>query len=166
MEEVIRKYRRKGLLVDANLLVAYLVGSVHPRHLKDCRATTRYFGPEDFPLLSSFLSAFESIVTTPHILTEVSNLVGKLKGPLLNEVRLLFRELVAVATEHFDWSATISAHEDFLRFGLADTAVSLLAPNRYLVLTDDARLADLLGRRHVDVVNFNHVRMSAWQTPG
>lgn len=163
MVEIVRKYQRKGILVDANLLVAYLVGSVHPRHLKDCRATTRYFGPEDFPQLVQFLGFFEQIITTSHILTEVSNLAGKLKGPLLTEVRLLFRELATISPEHFEASKIVSAHGDFLRFGLADTAISMVAPDRYLVLTDDARLADLLGRRSVDVVNFNHVRMGAWQ---
>ena len=79
MEALVAKYRRKGVLIDANLLLGYLVGSIHPRHLANCRATTRYFGEADFPLLNRFLIQFDRIITTPHVLTEVSNLGGRLQ---------------------------------------------------------------------------------------
>jgi hypothetical protein len=163
MEALIKKYRRKGVLLDANLLLGFLIGSLHPRHLEGCRATTKYFGPDDFPLLDRFLGQFEQIITTPHILTEVSNLAGRLKEPLLTEFRALFRMVIAKLSEHFEPSQAVSAHPDFLRFGLADTAILMAAPKQCLVLTDDALLADLLGRRSVDVVNFNHVRVGSWQ---
>ena len=43
----------------------------------------------------------------------------------------------------------------------ADTAIHLVAPNKYLVLTDEVALAQTLNARGVDVVNFNHIRMLA-----
>jgi len=41
----------------------------------------------------------------------------------------------------------LAAQEDFIRLGLADTAISTVAPNRYLVLTDEFALFGLLTRR-------------------
>lgn len=52
----------------------------------------------------------------------------------------------------------IAWDEQFLRFGLTDTAITLIAPGRYLVLTVDLPLCGLLQRRNVDVINFNHFR--------
>jgi rRNA-processing protein FCF1 len=164
MEELVRRYRRKGLLLDTNLLLPYLVGLLHPRYLEACGSRTRYFGQEDYPLLVRFVALFDPLVTTPHILTEVSNLIGQqLKGRVLTEVRALFHALIARLSERFEASATVSAQEDFLRFGLTDAAISMTPPNRYLVLTDDAQLDHLLRRRRVDVVNFNQVRAEAWR---
>ncbi|MCE9611034.1 MAG: hypothetical protein K8R23_12640 [Chthoniobacter sp.] len=162
MEALIKKYRQKGILIDANLFLGFLIGSLHPRHLTDCRATTKYFGPTDFPLLERFLGQFKKIITTPHVLTEVSNLAGRLPTSLHAEFRLLFRAVIEQLSEQSTPSKTVSAHNDFLRFGLTDTAISLVAAGQYLVLTDDISLAGLLAKRKIDVVNFNHVRVSAW----
>ena len=159
MQSLIRKYRHKGVLIDANLLIGYLVGRIHPRHLATCRATTKFFGEEDFPLLDRFLAHFERIITTPHVLTEVSNLAGRLPMSLHAEFRYLFRALIGKISEQFTPSKEVSQHDDFIRFGLTDAAIAAIAPSRYLVLTDDVALAGLLAKRKVDVVNFNHLRV-------
>ena len=163
LTSLVRKYCHKGVLIDANLLIGYLVGTIHPRHLAICRATTKYFGEEDFPLLDRFLAQFDRIITTPHVLTEVSNLAGRLPDSLHTEFRLLFRVMIGRFSEQFKSSQTVSEHNDFLRFGLTDTAISMIAPSRYLVLTDDVALYGLLTKRKVDVINFNYVRLQSWQ---
>ena len=148
--------------MDANLLIGYLVGSLSPHHLANCRAT-KGFTVEDFDLLRRFLEQFKQIVTTPHVLTEVSNLAGRLPASLHMEFRKLFRKIIEELSEHFEPSQKVSAHNDFLRFGLADTAISMIAPNRFLVLTDELSLFGLLANRKVDVINFNHLRTIYWQ---
>lgn len=163
MEALVAKYRRKGVLIDANLLLGYLVGSIHPRHLANCRATTRYFSEADFPLLNRFLIQFDQIITTPHVLTEVSNLGGRLPDSLHAGFRSLFRVVVGKMSEQFKPSQSVCGHEDFPRFGLTDTAISMIAPGRYLVLTDDLALFGLLAKRRIDAVNFNHVRMLTFE---
>ena len=50
LQKLISKYRRKGVLVDTNLLVGLMVGTLGKEHLKDCRAT-QVFTAEDFDLL-------------------------------------------------------------------------------------------------------------------
>lgn len=77
LHSLVQKYRRKGILVDANLLVVLLVGKLGPEHLKNCRATkSNSFTPDDYSLLVQGVAKFDKLVTTPHILTEVSNLAG------------------------------------------------------------------------------------------
>ena len=120
---------------------------------------------EDFPLLNRFLAQFTRVVTTPHVLTEVSTLALRLPDTLHAEFRSLLRLAAENWTEKFRPARSITAEPAFFQFGLTDTAISLLAPSRYLVLTDDLPLAGLLQKRGVDVVNFNHIRTEAWTRP-
>ena len=163
LTSLIRKYRQKGVLIDTNLLIGYIVGSMNPRYLATCHATTKFFGTEDFPILQLFLSQFKRVITTPHVLTEVSNLSHRIPSNLQNEFRSMFRVAIGKLIERFKPSRSVSADDDFLRFGLTDTAISAIAPSRFLVLTDDLGLFGILQKRKVDVVNFNHVRTQAWR---
>ena len=159
LHPLVQKYRRKGILVDANLLVVLLVGKLGPAHLKNCRATkSKSFTPDDYSLLVQGVTKFDTLVTTPHILTEVSNLAGGLPEPLLGEFRAVFRAVVESMSEQSRPAREIAWDAQFLRFGLTDTAITLIAPGRYLVLTVDLPLCGLLQRRKVDVINFNHFR--------
>lgn len=159
--DVLSKYRSKGVLIDTNLLIGYVIGVLGPEHLSNCRAT-KAFSVDDFKLLNRFLSQFHSIVTTPHVLTEVSNLAGKLPESLHLPFRTVFQTIIDRLSEESETSKVISGKEDFLRFGLTDTAIAMIAPGRYLVLTDELALSGLLRKRGVDVVNFNHLRSLSW----
>ena len=154
---LLKRYSRKGVLIDANLLVGYIVGRLAPHHLSNCRAT-KNFSVEDFELLHRIVSEIHCLVTTPHVLTEVSNLAGRLPETLYGEFRRVFRRIIEGLTEVTEASKTICAHEDFLRLGLADTAISMVSPGRYLVLTDELALAGRLRKRNVHVINFNNLR--------
>ena len=157
----IEKYRRKGVLIDTNLLIVLLMGRLNPKHLTNCRAT-KSFSEEEFNMLARFVVQFDRIVTTPHILTEVSNLAGKLPESLHEDFRAVFRHIIETLSEQSVPAVEIGKHDNFLRFGLTDTAISMIAPGSYLVLTDELALSGLLQSRGVDVINFNHVRMRAW----
>ena len=161
LHSLVQKYRRKGILIDANLLVVLLVGQLGPAHLKNCRAT-KSFTPDDFSLLQRFVVQFDTLVTTPHILTEVSNLAGTLPEGLLGKFRAMFREVVKRLSERPLPAREIAWAAPFLRFGLTDTAITMIAPRRYLVLTVDLPLCGLLHRRNVAVINFNHIRTFGW----
>lgn len=159
--QLLRRYQRKGVLIDTNLLIGYIVGTLSPTHLVHCRAT-KAFSIDDFVLLRDFLAKFQCIVTTPHVLTEVSNLAGRLPESLHIPFRRVFQTIIGSLSEESESSKTISMKEDFLRFGLTDTAISLIAPDRYLVLTDELPLSGLLHKRGVHVLNFNHLRSLSW----
>lgn len=151
-------YRRKGVLIDTNLLVPYLVGAYDPRQLNNCRAT-RDFPAADLELLQSVIQEFERIITTPHILTEVSNLTGKLPDAVLPDFRRTFAGWVKGVTEVRDASSSILVEDTaFPRMGLTDVAIARTIPGSFLVLTSEVELYVLLLQRGVDVVNFNHLR--------
>lgn len=162
LDRLVSKYKRRGVMLDSNLLVVYLVGLLGKDHLKDCRATKAVV-PGDFDLLAAFLGQFEAFATTPHILTETSNLGGRLPENLHRHFRLLFRKLTAGFKERSRRANELMAGENFLRFGLADAAIADTPPGRFLVLTDEVALYTLLLSRGVDVINFNHLREFAWK---
>jgi hypothetical protein len=155
------KYREKGVLIDSNLLIGFVIGMLGKQHLHNCRAT-KNFTAEDFDLLNQFLARFRKHVTTPHILTEVSNLGGRLPEGLHAEFRSVFRKLIHGFSEETPAARSIADHDVFLRVGLTDAAITLVSPGEFLVLTDELRLLGYLQKRGVDAVNFNHLRTLAW----
>jgi hypothetical protein len=67
--------QQKSILVDTNLLLLLFLGTVNPARISKFKRTQQ-FSDQDFYLLVSFLSGFDKVVTTPHILKEVSNFGG------------------------------------------------------------------------------------------
>ena len=158
---VIARYRTKGILVDSSLLVAYLVGLCDRNLLRNCRATKSSFSDAEFDLLAGIIGQFDALITTPHVLTEVSNLAGKLPEQLHVKFRSFFSSVIGQLTEENVAAAKIAVEGNFVRFGIADTAISLISPGRYLVLTEEVALYAQLAKNGVDVLNFSHVRLAA-----
>jgi hypothetical protein len=159
--ETLQRYKSRGILVDSSLLVVYLVGSFDRRHLVNCRAIKSSFTNEEFQLLARIIGQFDVLITTPHVLTEVSNLAGRLPARLHVPFRRFFAAVLNQLTEENAAAADLSLAPHFVRFGIADTAISLVAPGKYFVLTEEAALYSLLATNGVDVMNFNHVRLAA-----
>jgi hypothetical protein len=157
-----QKYRRKGILIDTNLLIGLLVGILDPSYLRNCRAT-KAFTHDDFVLLRRFVEQFETVITTPHILTEVSNLAGRLPENLVADFRTIFRVAIEKWVEKEVPALNIVRDSGFLRLGLTDTAIAMTVPGRFLVLTDELQLYHVLYERKIDVINFNHIRSLGWE---
>jgi rRNA-processing protein FCF1 len=150
-------HRREGLLIDSNLLLLLFVG-LHDRTRIEKFKRTAQFTVEDFELLVAFIEGFKEVVTTPSILTEVSNLLGQLPDKLRYSFYQRFANGLKDLHEHHTPSRELGDEKAFERFGLTDTAILHAASGKYLVLTDDFRLAQYLLGRNVDVINFNHLR--------
>lgn len=161
---LISQYRSKGLLVDSNLLLLYFVGAYDPpERISTFKGThSRGFGEDDFYLLLRVFSLFDRIVTTPNILTEVSNLSNQLRKDEKQSYYADFARHVCLLTEHYTEGKEIGALEHFADFGLTDSGIIKLAKGSFLVLTDDGPLAGYLQNVSVDVINFNHVRFLNW----
>lgn len=155
--DVIVRYASRGILIDTNILLMFAVGCTDRRQIPKFKRT-RQFRPEDFDLLSVFLSRFNRKVTTPSVLTEVSNLAGQLSEPLRTRCFRRLSEEIQLLEEHYDRSASIAENDLFVAIGLTDCAIRLAAEDRYLVLTDDYRLANRLDHLRIDAVNFNYLR--------
>jgi len=163
IQNLYEKYRSKGLLVDSNLLLVYFIGQ-YDRALLSKYERTRAFDDDSFFLLVNFIRSFKKIVTTPNILTEVSNLSNKLKGDMrLAYFDSLVRQ-VDLTEECYLRSSELSRDPYFNKLGLTDISVMHASRNLYLVLTDDFLLSNYLTKQGQAAVNFNHLRQISWGT--
>ncbi|MCT7981416.1 hypothetical protein NG792_27210, partial [Laspinema sp. C3] len=55
-------------------------------------------------------------------------------------------------------SATVGRADNFKKFGLTDCGIIEVSRDKYLVLTDDFKLANYLQKIGIDTINFNNLR--------
>ena len=156
---LLRKHRGKGVLVDANLLVLLLVGTVNRRRIGDFKRT-QSFTAEDFDLLRKLIAHLgPRMLATPHVLSQVSDLTD-LKGRELLQAREVMKALVRKMEETYHPALDLVEHPLFTRFGLADAAVAAIHHTGALILTADLDLYIGLQRLKIESLNFHHIRMS------
>jgi hypothetical protein len=120
------------------------------------------FTESDFDLLQGIVRRFDLLVTTPNILTEVSNLLGQLPDNLHAQYFATFaRSLQEGVNEYYIPSGQLALQDHFPRLGLTDTGIIEQARNGNLVLTVDLPLYNRLCELDVDAINFNHFRESS-----
>lgn len=153
--------RYKGLLIDTNLLLLYFIGMYDPDRIQRFKRTMA-FTVDEFHLLATLFGSFDKIITTPSILTEVSNFSRQLPKNLHSNFFSDFATRIPMLEEHYTDSGAISASEHFTRFGLTDSGIVDTVKGNYLVLTDDLPLFGYLQNLGIDAINFNHIRALAW----
>ena len=161
INELVSRYRGKGLLIDTNLLLLYFVGMYDQDRITKFKRT-RSFSTEDFQLLAGFIGNFKRLITTPNILTEVSNLSGQLSEVLRSGFYKDFATRIGSFDEDYLTSVGIASFAHFDKFGLTDSGIVELVKNKYLVLTDDLTLFAYLQNQPIDAINFNHIRPLTW----
>src|SRR6266567_2020300 len=130
----------KPAILDSNLLLFSWCSDFHPALVSKFKRLSS-FQIEDVDLLSETLKVFPVLKTTPHVLTEVSNLANQLPSWLKE-----------------DWipAATI-AHNELFWLGLTDAGLAQLA-STHVILTIDFPLSNSLESRGLNVINFTHLR--------
>lgn len=162
VEDLFSRYQQKGILIDTNILLLLFVGTVNRQRISQFNRTEK-FTPEDYDLLQRILPYFQKIVTTPNILTEVNSLVNQLGEPERSQCLLIFSQVIPNLKENYIESRTIATNERFVKFGLTDCGILNLARDKYLVLTDDFKLANYLQSVGIDTINFNNIRTLGWK---
>lgn len=147
-----------GIIVDTQLLVLYIVGSVRPERIAHFKRTRAYTRP-DYELLRWVFGEHRQIYTVPHVMAEVSNL-SDLPGDDRLTARKLLRELIRVCSEVNIDSLKAALGPLYETLGLTDAAIATVARERRIpVLTDDLDLYLRLGAvPGVEVFNFTHIR--------
>jgi hypothetical protein len=144
----------QSLLIDTNILLLLLVGTMDRKFIRSHRRTA-VFTPEDFDLLQEKLRLYSSIVTTPSVMTEVSNLLGN----DFHEVAAEF--LVSLCTpfvEVIRGKEIVLAQEGFARLGYADASIIAALAEGTVLLTDDLALYLQVLYLGSEAINFNHLR--------
>ncbi|MEH2182111.1 hypothetical protein [Nostoc sp.] len=120
INSLISRYHQKGILIDTNILLLYFVGTVNRERITRFNRTQQFI-PEDYDLLLRIISRFRKLITTPNILTEVSNFVDKLVEPERSHcfaIFALFVQNVDMLDEYYVKSLDAVNTEKFFKFGL------------------------------------------------
>ena len=139
-----------ALLLDSNLLLLLLIGSLDRDLVRNFKRTSS-FSDSDFDLLQDIVVRSGGIITTPHVLTEVSNLANSLRDDLKPSFSQIFKVSIAHFEERFT-AATELSQDPLFRFGMTDTSLHHAA-NDAIVLTEDGRFAAQLAKRGVAVMS-------------
>ena len=144
------------------MLLVFLSGLLGARVFKSFKRVSKYEF-SDYELLVRLLGSFSVLLTTPHILTEVSNLADGLTGSYKRDWDVNFAALVRSegmrigVRERWTSAVELSEMPEFLPFGIADTAITRLS-SEALVVTEDYRLSGVLRSRDIAVLNFGDLR--------
>lgn len=152
-----RNARLNGLLVDTNLLVLLVIGSVNRDRIARFKPTTDY-SPADWDLLIGILEQISQRYAIPHVLAEVSTL-SDMKGPEIEVARIVLRNLIGQMLGLKIASAEACSNPLYLRLGLTDAAIAQAGKLQGCsVLTNDSGLYAALANEGSFVALFNHLR--------
>jgi hypothetical protein len=157
-ELLISRYRNKGALVDANLLLLLYAGNCDVRLIGPRFMHLKAYTVEDYFALSYILKQFTRLVTTPNVLTEVSNLANKFTPDDKRDFFPQFAQEMHLVEEFHCPSKQAAQSDLFPILGLTDTVLLKLCKD-YLVITDDLRFYAKMTDQGLEALNFNHVRM-------
>lgn len=150
--------RGRPVLLDSNLLLLLVVGLVDQGLVTRFKRTSMY-SVRDHTMLADIVDAATCLVTTPHVLAEVSNLGGQLTGRARDAFYLALSNLVlTLLEERTREGKEYVGDRAFARLGVADTAIAHEAESGLFVLSDDLNLCLELQRRSLAAMNFNHLR--------
>jgi hypothetical protein len=150
-----------GLLIDTNLLVPLIAGSVNLNRVESFKRTRKY-NRADFNLLLRVIDKFKPLYTLAHVMAEVSNLTD-LTG--LERMRALqtLKSLLTILKEPVMASLQAAQNKSYGAHGLVDAAIASLASDtKCTVLTDDLDLYLALSREGIEVLNFTHLQAREW----
>ena len=147
----------RTLILDTNMLLLVVVGCYDTSLIERFKRTDRY-GVNDWERLGRQLTRHQVLLTTPHILTEVSNLLGQLAEPARTGCRLTLAAMIAGMDERAEPARALVSASSFQKIGLTDTAINHAAGPGVTVMTDDFQLGGILESRGVDVWNLRRLR--------
>lgn len=145
----------RPLIFDSNLLLLKCCIDIDAGLIQGFKRLNKFLS-SDVELMRDVLLLFPSIQTTPHGLTEVSNLSNQLPSWMRPAWLRQFAAQIECISE--DWSPSVEiAKDESFWLGLTDAALCRLATN-HPILTIDFPLSNYLESRGLRVINFTHLR--------
>lgn len=151
--------KNKAVLLDANLLLVFIVSGLGVGEIEAYKKTSSHFTSDDGKLLYDVLQKFKKIVTTPQVITEVSNLLDWMHDKKRDVVFNLLSRFVHTVDEYYLTSKKVSDSVAFLKLGLTDAALfELVRQEQLVLLTVDVDLYGFVVGHKLEAINFNHLR--------
>lgn len=160
-ELLIDKHAGSGIVLDTGLLLLLIIGNAR-RELVGTFKRLNSFVPEDYDALTTIVNRFQTIATTPNILTEVSNLADRLRDKYKEVYLNAFIAEISLLDEKYVPTKDVLASDAFSIFGLSDAVIAEIANRDLLVMTTDSPLYHYLLTIGLPVLNFNHIRTLFW----
>jgi predicted nucleic acid-binding protein len=110
------------VILDTNLLVLLMVGRTDRSYVEAHRRTQDY-DAGDLDIVELLISAYDGIATTPHILTEASNLLRQIRNPARDLIQQTLRTFILAVAEHPITSESGCLHAAYIALGLTDAVV-------------------------------------------
>lgn len=145
------------VLLDSNLLVLFMVGATDPALISHHKRTDD-FGESDFDLLAGILGNYQTLLSTPNILTETSNHLQQVDNETAYLLLAKLADSIEEISERHVPSRTACALKEFSYLGLADAAIIHCAAEADLVLTTDGPLVGALMRLGLNAREFDWLR--------
>jgi hypothetical protein len=154
---LLQKHRHNGVLLDTNLLLLLLVGSVDSRWIEECKATQAYDVCDFFALLA-LLARTTHLVVTAHLATEISNLSRQLTGANAPPLATAVKAFLSGAKERTPMLCEVVRSSGYEKLGVADGGITWFKRRVPVVISADMDLCIDLEQRLRPVINFSHVR--------
>jgi hypothetical protein len=150
----------RSAVLDTNLILLFLVGQADRTILRRYKRV-QMFVDQDIEVLHQILVQFQgNLLTTPQVLTEVSNFLGQASEYDQLLLKKAFADYIQQQRgEIHVSSAMLATRDSFFRFGLTDCALED-ASSEHLIITTDYRLAGKIQSMGRSAMNFNHARTS------
>jgi len=156
------KIGKKKIILDTNLLLLLLVGGCDKNFLNQHACTEKYTGIDHDLLINIFRFFDPTIVITPHILTEFSNLSRRdIKEPRIQHFIATVRDrLKNYKEEQVSLGRLLNTKVSVLAlYGFADMSIIEVAKKiDAVVLTDDISLALYADSFHIPSIKFGALK--------
>jgi len=141
-------------ILDTNLVLLWLVAKSDPSLLARYKRV-QMFTDRDIPLLKHIAGLFQGLLTTPQVLTEVSNFLGQAPPYAQPQLKSLFAEYISAKEEIYVRSADLATHTVFFELGLTDCSLED-ASLQHTIITTDYRLTGKIIAMGGRALNLNH----------
>ncbi len=145
------------LLLDTNVLVLWIAGNLQPSLIGQHRRLREY-DDDDFTIVDELARQYDNHISTPHILTEVSNLLGAGPQQMVAGGTDILNTYIARLDEIYTPAKTLAVMPEMVALGLADTAVFHLGAAGIQIISMDFHLCNRLQQKGVSAVNPRHFR--------
>lgn len=147
---------KRTVIIDTNLLLLLVVGTYDVDYISVHKRTDT-FTEDDYQLLLIVLDG-ASLVLTPNICTEASNLLWQTPEPYKSDLRRVLARIISANSEFHCASVTVIGTDEFMALGLTDAGILELPEGSGQILTVDLDLHLAALQRGLPTENFNNHR--------
>ncbi len=157
---------KKGIIVDSNIMLLFLVGCYDINYINMFKRTMKYT-TEEYYFIRDLLTTYyykDKVYTSPHILTELSNL-SKIEGDRRSKYFNIFIKILNNTCEIYIEKNKILEFKELPKFGITDIGIFKIAKEKnLLVLTDDFRLSSYLLDNRINTLNLRNISPHLWSS--